>query len=213
MNSRLPAFTLLIVAGALVASAAPVHLRFTNSTGGLAFNADSASVPWNPAGGHLTELNFYYDAAHPGPGSNYWSVRVDSELGGFTIKRPFTTLYLLDPTSLSFEYYSFAPGIFEEFNFSASFAAPLDLSGSLPPRQPVLAAPVFGGPVFWQIDGGSSFFPVPHMGEGFGAGGFQTVVATPEPATYAIGGLMLLAGAVWLRCRPLGAAGGGGGAG
>lgn len=202
MKPRLSALVLLLVAGLVptIAAANPVHLRFTHSTDSVfVFRADSASVWWHPAGAELTQLDVFYDAAHPGAANNYWSIRVNSEIGGFTIRRPFGTLDI-QPFWLSFDYYRMDAGVFESFSFSAAFATPLDLTGSLPPVQPRLADPgPYWGPTSWQIDAGSSFFPAPHFAEGYGVGQFTTVIATPEPATYALGAFLLLAGAACVR--------------
>ena len=197
-------FALLAFGGGLLAlaQAGPVHLRFTGGDNLLVFNADDGRVPWNPAGGMLTQLDVFYDAAHPDAANNIWSIRVSSEIGHFTIERPLTNPNI-DGGGLSFEYLRSEPGVYEDFEFSALFSVPPDWTGAQPQRQPILAPPGDYGPNnSWELVAGKSMFDVPHMHESFGAGSFTQVIATPEPSTYGIlAGVAMLGLAVCRRSR------------
>jgi len=161
-------------------------------------------VPWNLTGGTATRLDVFYDvdpatgALHfSDPSRNFWRIQVTAEgLGPFTVVRPLTNLWS-DSEANIMGFTHLVTG-YESFVFEASFAP--DGAGSFP------LPPFKLDSIHIDLEAGKTFFDWPHMGRGYGVGGFnhykaEIVTSTdlnpvPEPSTYALAALALLLGLV-----------------
>lgn len=214
----------LILAGialmaASLAQAQLVHVAFTQPDNLVIFTADSASVPWNLAAGTVDRLDLYYDPAtatgdgaggytFADPSRNFWRLRVSGELGAFTVRRALTGLTVFD-TGLTFTHLTDSPGP-EFFDFTAGFAGTISVNLALPTTSlPPLLPPLEVGGTSFVFQAGQSFFPVPHLADAVGYGGFGEaslhlegpLAPVPEPSTYAFAAMALMSATLMLRGR------------
>jgi hypothetical protein len=208
--------SVLVFGGALLGSvrAQLVHISATNpmeGSSGLIFRANDASIPWNHTAGFISRLDLYYDVndavgsdgfySFSNPDRNVWRIKVHAYgLGDFEIIRPLQSL-VAGESSMTFEY---AGDVFEEFDLTLMFAEPFTGPGlPVPPLQ--------FSETSYYLAGGTTFFDVPNLNEGYGGGSFESVnvrlaqavdfTPVPEPSTYAAGAVLLLGFALWHRRR------------
>jgi hypothetical protein len=215
MNSRGVLFTLLVFVGALLAPARAqlIHLSI-ETEGSLIFHSPVAGNEYDHATGLITKLDVYYDSQVPlgawrDPSRNFWKMRVDVPEAGssFVFARSFDQIYVgEDKMGISFEYFRSMP--YEEFSFSLIFATPFTASDAGFPLPPL---PALGSTEWvassYKVMGTRSWFPDPGVAEAYGLGGISSVTATfipvPEPSTYAVGALLMVAVVIGVRRRSL----------
>jgi hypothetical protein len=218
MSFRHVLLPLAAFCGALIApvsiNAQLVHLSVETDEPWLLFKADSAATPWNQSGGFVTKLDVYYDSSAVSygpldPGRNFWKARVEHpELGVFEFARGFDYAVVSEDGLLfSYDGWSSSGYVYEVFELGLQFDAPLPTTEHLPlPPLPGLGE-VEHYRSYFRLEGGITFFPVEGLAEVYGGGGLMSVTATiipiPEPSTYALGGLVLLAGVIAWRRRPV----------
>lgn len=212
MNTRRVLVALFTLVGAFFAPASGqfIHLSFEVDQAGILFHTSNAGSPWDREIGFVTKLDLYYDAEAPlvgmRPGKNWWQARVDVPWKdhSFLITRPIDTIHVWDH-GLGFVFERFGPGVFEDFELTLIFDAPIPTEGLLPiPPFPALGETEFAESGF-SLFAGRTFFPVADVVEGYGGGGFVSYTAeilpVPEPSTYAIGALVLTGAVIAVRRR------------
>lgn len=215
MNSRGVLLTLLGFFGALVAPARAqlIHLSI-EAEGSLIFHSNVAGNEWDRSTGLITKLDLYYDSQIPigawrDPSKNFWKIRIEAPQNGrtFVFARAFDQIYVAeDNMGLSFEYFRSRPH--EDFGLGLVFASPFTAAeGGLP----LLPLPALGSTEYTRssvsLMGVQSWFPDPDIADAYGGGEILSVTATfipvPEPSTYAIGALLMLAAVIGVRRRNL----------
>ncbi len=216
-------FTVLLFGVGLAISVATpahsqlVHLAFSESESWINFKADSVAIPWDLSGGTIDRLDVYYDlssAVNDGDGAytfsdptrNVWRAVVQhaGELGTFEIIRPLTKLTVWED-SLMFEHRVDDGVAWEVAEFTLTFSG----AGAQPYMLPV--PPLQLGENHLFLQGGQSFFDVPHLAEAYGGASFDRATArfadrvdfypVPEPSTYALGGAALAVASILLSRR------------
>lgn len=202
------ALSALVFGAALLAPARAqlIHLAFTEGReNNMIFRADSPMIPWNHTGGYISRFDLWYDASAPtDPTRNVWRADVFAHgLGNFEIVRPHDGLSFFDGNLHLI--YATETGPYETLEFDAQVVGDATSDGS-PPVPPFSISSYS-----LYLEGGSSYFDVPHFASGYGNGAFdkltisveQSVVLhpVPEPATYGLGAAALLGVAVIVARR------------
>jgi hypothetical protein len=185
---------------ALLASARAqlVHLAFTEGQyNNMIFRADSVQIPWDHTGGYISRFDLWYDVANSSdPTRNVWRADVFIyPLGWFEIVRSHNGVSFSNENNVLDLNYLKSTGGYEQLTLSAQIVDPAP--------DPGLPLPPFAISNYsLYLEGGSSFFNVPHFGDGYGNGAFDRVTISteqsvvlnpvPEPSTYAFASASLL---------------------
>lgn len=226
--------SLALVCASVLATAAPVraqliHLTFSAATSTQDFTGNVPGYYWDTGGAVTTNtpvtVDLYYDPAtmhatgEPGaymaytptdPAKNYWRVRF-TEIGSglsFDVTHPLNAIEVFSNGLWATSTLS-TPDRNVTFDLSATFATDLP-SYDLPSGTPVPPlSPDFAS--YFSLTGDSLLYGLAGLAEGDVRAGFDhasgpSFVAVPEPATFAVGGLLLLGVAMVCRRRQSNAA-------
>lgn len=225
-----PYLALILFAGLDVANARAqfVHLKFESKFTLFEARGYQAGYPWDTNGmisGIPVTFDIYYDASTPetSAGSNTFAFtdssknffHVSADLSPFmlhlpsiNITRPIDLIHVFDT---SFDLIFFKDTPYEALDFNVVFASPLSSTHFLPqPQLPPLFFDENGFPGSgFTLNGGQDMFRLPNPGFGFLSGTLDSVEGAvhpefppvPEPSTYGLGGLVVMAAMIARRHR------------
>lgn len=225
-----PVFCLIVFAVVDVARvhAQFVHFQFKSRFTLFEARGYKAGYPWDTNGmlsGIPVTFDIYYDASTPevsagsgrfvfnDPSKNYFHVSANLAdyaltLPAINITRPIDSITVFD-TGFDLTFFNEKPS--EALDFDIVYARPQPFTGTLPiPSLPELLINDFGSPDSgFTLDGVQDMFRLPNPGFGFLSGTLELsqegihseFPPVPEPSTYGLGGLAVMAAAIAWRHR------------
>jgi len=205
-----------------------VHLKFESKFTLFEARGYQAGYPWDTGGmisGIPVTFDIYYDSSTPetsagsntfaftDPSKNFFHVSADLSpymlhLPSINITRPIDFIQVSD-SGFDLTFLKDTP--YEALDFNVVFASPLSSTHVLP--QPQLPPLFFDDNGFagsgFSLDGGKDMFRLPNPGFGSLSGTLDSVEGAvhyefppvPEPSTYGLGGLTVMAAAIGWRHR------------